>query len=52
VKRIGLKDKLGLSNIILFMGGYSKRKGIHILLKTLAEIKEKYWTLIIIVVEI
>jgi glycosyltransferase involved in cell wall biosynthesis len=48
VKRIGLKDKLGVSNIILFMGGYSKRKGIHILLKTLAEIKEKDWILIIV----
>jgi glycosyltransferase involved in cell wall biosynthesis len=48
VKRIGLKDKLGVSNIILFMGGYSKRKGIHILLKALAEIKEKDWILIIV----
>jgi glycosyltransferase involved in cell wall biosynthesis len=48
MKRIGLKDKLGVSNIILFMGGYSKRKGIHILLKALAEIKEKDWFLIII----
>jgi glycosyltransferase involved in cell wall biosynthesis len=48
VRRIGLKDKLGVSNIILFMGGYSKRKGIHILLKALAEIKEKDWVLIII----
>jgi glycosyltransferase involved in cell wall biosynthesis len=48
VKRIGLKDKLGVSNIILFMGGYSKRKGIHILLKALAEIKEKDWVLIIV----
>jgi glycogen(starch) synthase len=48
MKRIGLKDKLGVSNIILFMGGYSKRKGIHILLKALAKIKEKDWALIII----
>ena len=48
MRRIGLKDKLGVSNIILFMGGYSKRKGIHILLKALAEIKEKDWVLIII----
>jgi glycosyltransferase involved in cell wall biosynthesis len=48
VKRIGLKDKLGVSNIILFMGGYSKRKGIHILLKALAKIKEKDWILIIV----
>jgi glycosyltransferase involved in cell wall biosynthesis len=48
VRIIGLKDKLGVSNIILFMGGYSKRKGIHILLKALAEIKEKDWVLIII----
>jgi glycosyltransferase involved in cell wall biosynthesis len=48
VKRIGLKDKLGVSNIILFMGGYSKRKGIHILLKALAGIKEKDWILIIV----
>jgi glycosyltransferase involved in cell wall biosynthesis len=48
VRRIGLKDKLGVSNIILFMGGYSKRKGIHILLKALAEIKEKDWILIIV----
>jgi glycosyltransferase involved in cell wall biosynthesis len=43
-----VKDKLGVSNIILFMGGYSKRKGIHILLKALAEIKEKDWILIIV----
>jgi glycosyltransferase involved in cell wall biosynthesis len=48
VRRIGLKDKLGVSNIILFMGGYSKRKGIHILLKAIAEIKERDWVLIII----
>jgi glycosyltransferase involved in cell wall biosynthesis len=48
VKRIGLKDKLGVSNIILFMGGFSKRKGIHILLRALAEIKEKDWILIIV----
>jgi glycosyltransferase involved in cell wall biosynthesis len=48
VRIIGLKDKLGVSNIILFMGGYSKRKGIHILLKALAKIKEKDWVLIII----
>jgi glycosyltransferase involved in cell wall biosynthesis len=48
VKRIGLKDKLGVSNIILFMGGISKRKGIHILLRALAEIKEKDWILIIV----
>jgi glycosyltransferase involved in cell wall biosynthesis len=48
VKRIGLKDKLGVSNIILFMGGFSKRKGIHILLKALAKIKEKDWILIIV----
>jgi len=48
MRRIGLKDKLGVSNIILFMGGYSKRKGIHILLRALAEIKEKDWILIIV----
>jgi len=48
VRIIGLKDKLGVSNIILFMGGYSKRKGIHILLKALAKIKEKDWALIIV----
>jgi len=48
VKIIGLKDKLGVSNIILFMGGFSKRKGIHILLKALAKIKEKDWVLIIV----
>jgi glycosyltransferase involved in cell wall biosynthesis len=48
MRRIGLKDKLGVSNIILFMGGFSKRKGIHILLKALAKIKEKDWALIII----
>jgi glycosyltransferase involved in cell wall biosynthesis len=48
VRRIGLKDKLGVSNIILFTGGYSKRKGIHILLKAIAEIKERDWVLIII----
>jgi glycosyltransferase involved in cell wall biosynthesis len=46
--KIGLKDKLGVSNIILFVGGFSKRKGIHILLKALAEIKEKDWVLIIV----
>jgi glycogen(starch) synthase len=46
--KIGLKDKLGVSNIILFVGGFSKRKGIHILLKALAEIKEKDWILIIV----
>jgi glycosyltransferase involved in cell wall biosynthesis len=48
IRKIDLKDKLGVSNIILFMGGYSKRKGIHILLKALAEIKERDWVLIII----
>jgi glycosyltransferase involved in cell wall biosynthesis len=46
--KIGLKDKLGVSNIILFVGGFSKRKGIHILLKALSEIKEKDWILIIV----
>jgi glycosyltransferase involved in cell wall biosynthesis len=46
--KIGLKDKLGVSNIILFVGGFSRRKGIHILLKALAEIKEKDWILIIV----
>ena len=46
--KIGLKDKLGVSNIILFVGGFSRRKGIHILLKALAEIKEKDWVLIIV----
>jgi glycogen(starch) synthase len=46
--KISLKDKLGVSNIILFVGGFSKRKGIHILLKALAEIKEKDWILIIV----
>ena len=30
------------------MGGFSKRKGIHILIKALAGIKEKDWTLIIV----
>jgi starch synthase len=48
MRRIGLKDKLGVSNIVLFMGGFSKRKGIHILLKALAKIKEKDWILIIV----
>ncbi|MDT7864327.1 MAG: glycosyltransferase family 4 protein [Thermoproteota archaeon] len=46
--KIGLKDKLGVSNIILFVGGFSRRKGIHILLKALSEIKEKDWILIIV----
>ena len=48
IRKIGLKDKLGVSNIIIFLGGFSKRKGIHILTKALAEIKEKDWVLIII----
>jgi len=48
IRKIGLKDKLGVSNIIIFLGGFSKRKGIRILIKALAEIKEKDWVLIII----
>jgi Glycosyltransferase len=48
IRKIGLKYKLGVSNIIIFVGGFSKRKGIHILLKALSKIKEKDWVLIII----
>ncbi len=48
IRKINLKDKLGVSNIILFLGGFSKRKGIHILLKALSKIKEKDWVLIIV----
>jgi glycosyltransferase involved in cell wall biosynthesis len=48
IRKINLKDKLGVLNLILFVGGFSRRKGLHILLKALAEIKEKDWYLIII----
>ena len=48
IRKIGLKYKLGVSNIIIFVGGFSKRKGIHILLKALSKIKEKDWVLIIV----
>jgi len=46
INRIRLKEKLGVDNILLFLGGYSYRKGFHILMESLSRIHGN-WKLII-----
>jgi len=47
IRKIGLKDKFGVDKLLLFLGGYSYRKGFHILIEALARVKGD-WKLIII----
>lgn len=47
LKSLGLKEKYGITNLILTLGGFSIRKGTHILIQALSKINVKDWYLAI-----